>query len=90
MFNNKYIVRLDENNNIVWFANTFDYNHTDIEITSEAYENCFIYKKYNPETGEFLEPIEDSEVMEKEKLSQGNYLMDLDTKLNKIIEHLGI
>lgn len=54
---NKYIIKLDDENNIIEVAYTFDYAETDIEITHEEYEAALKYKKFNPKTRKFSVPV---------------------------------
>lgn len=103
---NKYIIKLDELNNIITVLDTFDYSDDDIIISQEEYELALKYKKFNPATREFEEPIEIEEVVKVDKLIKethettqtvaGDNLLNmelistLDDKLNLIMEHLGL
>lgn len=54
---NKYIIKVDDENNIVYSAYTFNYTHDDFEITREEYEKVPMYQKFNPETRVFSEEL---------------------------------
>lgn len=54
---NKYIIKLDKDNNILSIAYTFDFTDSDIEITREEYEQAKSYRKFNPVTRCFTQPI---------------------------------
>ncbi len=76
---NKYIINVDENNNIIKTASTFDVKKDDIQVTIGEYQQASKYKKYNPKTHIFSEPridysLEDYKAKKvkesKEQLSQ--------------------
>ncbi len=60
---NKYIIHVDDDNNILSVAYTFDYSENDIELSESEYEQALKHKKFNPVTREFSEPIEEGSVV---------------------------
>lgn len=54
---NKYIIKVDDENHIIYSAYTFNYTEDDFEITREEYEKVPMYQKFNPETRVFSEEI---------------------------------
>ena len=54
---NKYIIRVDENNCITHILDTFDYKPNDIELTEEEYHQAQSYVRFDPETRKFSDPI---------------------------------
>lgn len=56
---NKYIIYLGDDNTILSVANTFDYTDSDIELSEEEYKLAMKYRKFNAQTREFSEPIEE-------------------------------
>ncbi len=52
---NKYILKIDVDNNILSVLNTFDYNDNDIELTESEYLNALRYNKFDPNTRLFSE-----------------------------------
>ena len=56
---NKYIIYLGDDNTILSVANTFDYTDSDIELSEEEYKLAMKYRKFNVQTREFSEMIEE-------------------------------
>lgn len=66
---NKYIIKVDELNNILSILNTFDYSEDDIILSNEEYELALKHKMFNPATREFSGAIDESaEIESVEKL----------------------
>lgn len=53
-----YTLIIDKDNKIIRIADTFEKNDDEIEITKEEYQQALMFKKFNPTTREFSEPIE--------------------------------
>lgn len=68
---NKYILRIDRDNNILSVCYTFDYTDNDITLTKEEYEKALKNRKFNPDTRTFSEPIQTTTMAEikNEKIS---------------------
>lgn len=68
-----YFFKIDDENNIIEFV-VGEALDDCIEVTLEEFEEAQRYKKFNPETREFSEPVEatqeDESISSKERIEQ--------------------
>lgn len=64
---NRYVLYIDESNNIIKIAYTFHFLEDSIEISYEEYEKAKKYRKFNPKTREFSDVIESAVTLTNEE-----------------------
>lgn len=76
---NKYIIQIDDDNNIIRLAYTFDYSEDDIELTKDEYDKAQKYRKFDIRTREFSEEIsiEEQLISLNDRFEQMEILMGL-------------